>query len=169
MKNFARWLAQRDLSEIIFSGRWFLAPMYLALIPAGLLYLYKYFRHLFDLIQTVGQLNDTELLLGVLHMLDMIMVGNLLVMIMIGGYSLFIRKLQIADESKRLTWLDHIDPATLKVKLGMALIGVSSIHLLESFIGSPDKSWIELSKLIVIHLVFVISTIGIALIGRKKS
>jgi len=157
-----------NLSSLIYSGRWMLAPIYLAIIPAGLVYMYKYFSHLTELIYTAPKLNDTEMLLGVLHLIDMVMVCNLLVVTMIGGYSLFVRRIRPLDgDSNRLTWLDQIDPTTLKVKWGMALIGVSSIHLLEAFIGAQAKSWDELGKLIVIHLVFVVSTLGVAVLNKK--
>lgn len=156
--------------RMVFAARWLLAPLYLGLIPAIALYVFKFFRHLAELVWQSSTLSDTELLLGILKLLDIVMVANLIVMTMIGGFTLFIRR--ASEESKagsELPWLNHIDTTALKVKLGMALIGVSSVHLLEAFVNADHTGYGQLTKLVVVHLVFVVSTVAIALIGKHQS
>ncbi len=96
------------------------------------------------------------------------MLGNLTIMIIIGSYTLFIRRLMVQDSRDKLSWLDKIDAGALKVKLGMALIGVSSVHLLEAFIKAEELSMEVFMKMTIIHMVFVISTFAIAWISMKK-
>lgn len=156
------------ISTLVLQTRWILLPVYLGLVPAALVYMYKYFRQLLELIQGVTSLSDDQLLLSVLHLLDMVMVVNLLIVSIIGGFSLFVQRVTARQsDGTPLGWLEHMDPISLKVKLGMALIGVSSIHLLEAFVGAASKSWDELGKLIVIHAVFVLSTLAVAKMSYK--
>lgn len=149
-------------SRVIFWGRWVIAPLYAGLLVTGLLLSYKFYVKLKDLCETASTLSGTELILGVLHLIDIVMVANLLVVTMVGGYSLFVQRIDDVDTRHHLPWLQHFEPGALKVKLGMALIGISSIHLLEAFIDIKEKTLMELSGLVVIHLVFVISTVAIA-------
>lgn len=149
-------------SQAILWGRWIIAPLYAGLLVTGLLLTYKFYFRLLELIKTASTLSGTELILGVLHLIDIVMVANLLVVTMVGGYSLFVQRIDDLNTRNHLTWLQHFEPGALKVKLGMALIGISSIHLLEAFIDIKEKTVMELAGLVTIHLVFVISTVAIA-------
>jgi uncharacterized protein (TIGR00645 family) len=165
LEKLAAWF-----SQVIFWGRWVIAPLYAGLLFTGLLLSYKFYVKLVDLFKTASVLSGTELILGVLHLIDIVMVANLLVVTMVGGYSLFVQRVSEFNTRNHLPWLQHFEPGALKVKLGMALIGISSIHLLEAFIDIKEKTLMELSGLVTIHLVFVISTVAIAGIkGHGKS
>lgn len=155
-------------SKVVFSSRWLLAPLYVGLSSVIFLFIFKFFRKLYSLVIDLPGLTDQELTLGVLHLVDIVMLANLTIMITVGSYSLFIRRLTIRDSRDRLTWLDHIDAGALKVKLGMALIGVSSVHLLEAFIKVDEISMEAFYKMAGIHMVFVISTLVVAFIGVMK-
>ncbi len=155
--KFSAWF-----SQVMFWGRWIIAPLYAGLLVAGLLLSYKFYVKLVGLIQTASSLTGTELIMGVLHLIDIVMVANLLVVTMVGGFSLFVQRIDEFNTHNHLPWLQHFEPGALKVKLGMALIGISSIHLLEAFIDIKEKTLIELVGLVTIHLVFVISTVAIA-------
>ncbi|MCB9467397.1 MAG: TIGR00645 family protein [Cyanobacteriota/Melainabacteria group bacterium] len=155
-------------SKVIFSSRWLLAPIYMGLSAVLVIYGYKFFRKLYYLFDQLSTFSDKDLTLEVLHLLDIVMLANLTIMITIGSYTLFIRRLTIRDSRDRLSWLDHIDAGALKVKLGMALIGVSSIHLLEAFIKADELAMETFLKMTGIHLVFVVSTLVIAWISIAK-
>lgn len=149
-------------SQVIFWGRWIIAPLYAGLLVTGLLLSYKFYVKIVSLIKAASTLSGTELILGVLHLIDIVMVANLLVVTMVGGFNLFVQRIDEFNTRNHLPWLQHFEPGALKVKLGMALIGISSIHLLEAFIDIKEKTLVELCGLVTIHLVFVISTVAIA-------
>lgn len=156
------------ISRVLFSSRWLLAPIYMGLSAVLVVYGYKFYRKLYHLLSHLSEFTDKQLTLEVLHLLDIVMLANLTIMITIGSYTLFIRRLTVRDSRDRLSWLDHIDAGALKVKLGMALIGVSSIHLLEVFIKADQYSMETFIKMTTIHMVFVISTLVVAWISVAK-
>lgn len=147
---------------IIFSSRWVQLPLYLGLILGMCLYTYKFTVELVHLTMHVTELSEEVIMLGVLTLVDITMVANLIVMVVIGGYATFVSKLDIDSHADKPEWLDHIDAGTLKVKLAGALSGISGIHLLKSFINMDNKSMEEVKMQIVIHLVFLVSTLLLA-------
>lgn len=158
---------QSFLESLIFASRWVQAPLYLGLIVAGVLYAYKFAEHLWHMIHDVGSLGETEIMLGVLTLVDITMVANLLVMVIIGGYATFVSRLDIDGHPDKPDWLDHIDAGTMKVKLAGSLVGVSGIHLLQTFIAvGQDKSIPvrndEIMWQVIIHGVFLLSSIMLA-------
>jgi uncharacterized protein (TIGR00645 family) len=160
-----------QIEKVIFGGRILLLPMYLGLILALSTYLARYVVEVGELLRHFLSYDETQILVAVLHHLDIIMISHLIVMVMIGGYVLFIGSTDGADEDApntlpKLKWLGHIDPGTLKVKMGMAIVGVSSIHLLEAFVNAGHENTDYLVKLTAIHLVFVVSTMAIAFVNR---
>lgn len=160
-----------QFDKIVFGGRFLLLPMYLALSVTLAVYTLRFSMQTFELLYHAVSYSDTQILVAVLHLLDIIMVSHLIVMIMIGGYVLFIRstfedELPEASRVPRLKWLGHIDPGTLKVKMSMSILGVSSIHLLEAFVNAANQSTETLVKLVVVHLVFVVSTVAIAWVNK---
>ncbi len=180
------------LERGIFASRWLLLPIYLGMIVAQALYTVKFLQGLWHLwhqlihdTSTSAVASEALFLQSVLGLVDFLMVANLIVMVVIGGYATFVSKLDLDDHADRPAWLDHIDPGTLKTKLAGALIGVSGIHLLQTFTtlglnispGSvdPDRH-IDTTLVmwqVIIHLTFVISTIILAyadlLLERKLS
>ena len=158
---------QSFLESLIFASRWVQAPLYLGLIVAGVLYAYKFAEHLWHMIHDVGSLGETEIMLGVLTLVDITMVANLLVMVIIGGYATFVSRLDIDGHPDKPDWLDHIDAGTMKVKLAGSLVGVSGIHLLQTFIAVGQDKTIpvrndEIMWQVIIHGVFLLSSIMLA-------
>jgi len=147
---------------IIFSSRWIQAPIYGGLIIGAALYTYKFLLELIHLCMTVGTINEEVLMLGILTLVDISMVLNLLVMVIIGGYATFVSRLHIENHEDRPSWLEKIDAGTLKVKLAGALVGISGIHLLKSFIDIGKKDFEQVKWQIVIHVVFLFSTLMLA-------
>lgn len=145
------------LARIIFWSRWLQLPMYLGLIVALGIYSYKFMVKLSELALNLPSLHEDDILLNVLSLIDVVMIANLLVMVIVGGYEIFVSRLDINDHPDQPEWLAHVDAGVLKVKLGMALITISSIHLLRSFIDASNLSEHTLHWEVTIHLVLVFS------------
>lgn len=147
---------------IIFSSRWVQAPIYGGLIVGAVLYAYKFLVELIHLSTTIGSIKEEVLMLGILTLVDISMVLNLLVMVIIGGYATFVSRMHLENHEDRPDWLEKIDAGTLKVKLAGALVGISGIHLLKSFIDISKKDFEQVKWQIVIHIVFLFSTLMLA-------
>ena len=158
----------------IFASRWIQAPLYLGLIVAQAVYVVKFWKELIHLIKDFGHLNENDVMLVVLGLVDVVMIANLLIMVIIGGYETFVSRIkQVSDHPDQPEWLSHVNANVLKVKLAMAIVGISSIHLLKTFIefGTENTGLTSTEVLwqTVIHVVFVLSAIGLALIDRYLS
>jgi len=153
---------ERFFEDFIFFSRWIQAPIYGGLIVGSVLYTYKFLVELVHLCATVGQISEEVLMLGILTLVDISMVLNLLVMVIIGGYATFVSRMHLENHEDRPDWLEKIDAGTLKVKLAGALVGISGIHLLKSFINIGNKDYEQVKWQIVIHVVFLFSTLMLA-------
>ncbi|TBR14886.1 MAG: TIGR00645 family protein [Rugosibacter sp.] len=154
------------LEKLIFASRWLQAPLYLGLIAAQGVYVYQFMHELANLISRVGSLDEAQVMLIVLGLIDVVMIANLLIMVIIGGYETFVSRLDLEDNPDQPEWLSHVNAGVLKVKLATALIGISSIHLLKSFINAehlPDR---VILWQVTIHLSFLISALAIAWTDR---
>jgi uncharacterized protein (TIGR00645 family) len=150
-------------ARFIFWSRWLQLPMYIGLIVALGVYSYKFFIMLSNLVINLDTYGENDILLIVLSLIDVVMIANLLVMVIIGGYEIFVSRLHIDDHPDQPEWLDHVDAGVLKIKLGMALVSISSIHLLRSFIDAKNMTEHTLMWEVIIHCVLVLSVIFIAL------
>jgi uncharacterized protein (TIGR00645 family) len=159
---------ERLFEAIVFASRWLQAIIYAGLIVGSGFYTYKFVMELIHLCMTVNVVTESQFMLGVLTLVDIAMVANLLVMVIIGGYSTFVGKMDIGNEDK-LGWLSKVSAGTLKIKLAASLVGVSGIHLLQTFINIGNKSPETIKWQVVIHLVFLASTIGLALTEKIYS
>ena len=150
------------LETVIFSSRWLQAPLYVGLIIGGLLYTYKFFILLIHLCTSINEISETMLMLGILTLVDITMVANLLIMVTIGGYSTFVSKLDIDKHEDKPEWLQKIDAGSLKVKLAGSLVGVSGIHLLQTFINIKMHETEHVMWQVIIHVVFLLSALMLA-------
>ena len=162
------------LESLLFGSRWLQAPLYLGLVFAQGVYVFKFLQELTHLVGHAVTLSEIDIMLIVLGLIDVVMVANLLIMVTVGGYQTFVSRLDLDDHPDQPEWLSHVNAGVLKVKLATALIGISSIHLLKTFIEvghkmtqAPDP--FALSKLehgvlfqVGIHLTFVISALVMA-------
>jgi uncharacterized protein (TIGR00645 family) len=154
---------------LIFSSRWLQLPLYLGLIVAQCVYVFLFVKELWHLIATAPTLNEQTIMLSVLGLIDVVMISNLLVMVIVGGYETFVSKLNLGGHPDQPEWLSHVNATVLKVKLAMAIIGISSIHLLKTFIEAGSIG-LEGSRVTetgvmwqtIIHMAFIASAIGIA-------
>lgn len=149
--------------KLIFSSRWLQAPLYAGLILGGMLYTYKFMVELIHLSTSINEISETALMLGVLTLVDITMVANLLIMVVIGGYSTFISRLNIDQHEDKPEWLQKIDAGLLKVKLAGSLVGVSGIHLLQTFINIKNQESEHVMWQVIIHVVFLFSALMLAL------
>lgn len=172
-----RPFAARALGGFIFTSRWLQAPLYLGLIVAQLIYVIVFLTELWHLAEEIihngGTINETAIMLAVLGLIDVVMIANLLIMVIIGGYETFVSKLGVEGHPDEPDWLSHVNANLLKVKLAVSIISISSIHLLKTFIavgplGSPamkeDYTSAGVMYQVIIHLAFIVSACALAFI-----
>ena len=176
------------LSSLIFASRWLQLPLYLGLILAQAVYVFHFWVELVHLIEAaygdkealatlvgsigykseapVTSLNETIIMLVVLALIDVVMISNLLIMVIVGGYETFVSRLNLEGHPDQPEWLSHVNASVLKVKLATAIIGISSIHLLKTFINAANYTEKVLIWQTVIHIAFLFSALAIALADR---
>jgi uncharacterized protein (TIGR00645 family) len=164
------------LPALIFSSRWLQLPLYLGLIVAQGVYVLLFLKELWHLVHHATTFGEQEIMLIVLGLIDVVMISNLLLMVIVGGYQTFVSRLGLDGHPDQPEWLGHVNASVLKVKLAMAIIGISSIHLLRSFIaasnlGQPNSSLTSdgIMWQTIIHVVFILSAVGIAYVDRLSS
>jgi uncharacterized protein (TIGR00645 family) len=130
------------LSSLIFGSRWLQLPLYIGLIVAQCVYVVLFLKELWHLIAHSFDFSEQQIMLVVLGLIDVVMISNLLVMVIVGGYETFVSRLNLNGHPDEPEWLSHVNASVLKIKLAMAIIGISSIHLLRTFIeaGKPYVS-----------------------------
>jgi uncharacterized protein (TIGR00645 family) len=145
-------------------SRWLQAPLYIGLIVAQGVYVWQFWLELAHLISMMSEKNMTEtsLMLIVLGLIDVVMISNLLVMVIVGGWETFVSRLELENHPDQPEWLSHVNAGVLKVKLATAIIGISSIHLLKTFINAATYDEKTLLWQTLIHMTFVFSALAIA-------
>jgi uncharacterized protein (TIGR00645 family) len=166
--------ASHYLEGFLFGSRWLQAPLYLGLVFAQGVYVLKFLQELIHLVGHAVTLTEVDIMLIVLGLIDVVMVANLLIMVTVGGYQTFVSRLDLEGHPDQPEWLSHVNAGVLKVKLATALIGISSIHLLKTFIEVGSKMAqaedpFALTKMehgvifqLAIHLTFVVSALVMA-------
>jgi len=174
----------KPLPGLIFASRWLQLPLYLGLIAAQGVYVFHFWvelSHLLEaafgnqtalqaLVTSMGYqseapltaLNETLIMLVVLALIDVVMISNLLIMVIVGGYETFVSRMHLDGHPDQPEWLDHVNASVLKVKLGTAIIGISSIHLLKTFINAANYETKVLMWQTIIHVTFLLSALAIA-------
>ena len=169
----------RPLPMLIFSSRWLQLPLYVGLIVAQCVYVVLFLKELWHLISHATSFSEQQIMLVVLGLIDVVMISNLLVMVIVGGYETFVSRLNLQGHPDKPEWLSHVNASVLKIKLAMAIIGISSIHLLRTFIeagnlgaaSGPTTNYTETGVMwqTIIHVVFILSAIGIAYVDRLSA
>ncbi|NEW85745.1 MULTISPECIES: TIGR00645 family protein [Rhodopseudomonas] len=168
-------LGLRPIPMLIFGSRWLQLPLYVGLIVAQGIYVVLFLKELWHLFQHSFDFSEQQIMLAVLGLIDVVMISNLLVMVIVGGYETFVSRLGLRGHPDEPEWLSHVNASVLKIKLAMAIIGISSIHLLRTFIeagniGAPGRvgGYTETGVMwqTIIHTVFILSAIGIAWVDR---
>ena len=178
----------RALPNLIFASRWLQLPLYLGLIVAQCVYVFHFWVELVHLVEAVfgdadalsklvtsigyksdaaiTTLNETIIMLVVLALIDVVMISNLLIMVIVGGYETFVSRLNLEGHPDQPEWLSHVNASVLKVKLATAIIGISSIHLLKTFINAANYTDKVLLWQTLIHVAFLLSALAIAATDR---
>ncbi len=178
----------RPIPRFIFASRWLQLPLYVGLIAAQVVYVFHFLvelKHLVEavfgspsalqaLISSIGyktdvaitSLNETVIMLVVLGLIDVVMISNLLIMVIVGGYETFVSRMRLDEHPDQPEWLNHVNASVLKVKLATAIIGISSIHLLKTFINAANYDLKVLMWQTIIHVVFLFSALAIALTDK---
>ena len=176
------------LNNLIFMSRWLQLPLYLGLILAQGVYVFHFWvelkdlilavmgneaslQHIFDAVTVPGaarpaKLNEATIMLVVLGLIDVVMISNLLIMVIVGGYETFVSRMHLEGHPDQPEWLSHVNASVLKTKLAMAIIGISSIHLLKTFINAANYTPTVLLAQTGIHMVFLFSALAIAYTDR---
>lgn len=179
------------LANFIFASRWLQLPLYLGLIAAQAVYVVHFMvelKHLVAaafgsvpdlqaLVSSIGYkttvplttLNETIIMLVVLALIDVVMISNLLIMVIVGGYATFVSRMNLDGHPDQPEWLSHVNASVLKVKLATAIIGISSIHLLKTFINADNYTDRVLIAQTVIHIAFLLSAMAIAYTDKLMS
>jgi uncharacterized protein (TIGR00645 family) len=176
------------IASFMFASRWLQLPLYLGLILAQCVYVFHFWvelkdlvlaamgnedalQHIFQAVAVPGaplpsKLNETTIMLVVLGLIDVVMISNLLIMVIVGGYETFVSRMYLEDHPDQPEWLSHVNASVLKTKLAMAIIGISSIHLLKTFINASSYEPKVLISQTTIHVVFLLSAMAIAYTDR---
>ena len=152
----------KKLSTFIFWSRWLQAPLYLGLIIVLGVYVYQFALGLIQLVKSANALHGESIMLQALDLIDVVMIANLLIMVTVGGYETFVSKLQLHAHPDKPEWLDEVDAGSMKIKLALSLIGISSIHLLRTFINPAVQTEFAVKWQVIIHLTLIFSAIAIA-------
>ncbi|MBO9679986.1 TIGR00645 family protein [Paenacidovorax monticola] len=181
----------RPLPNLIFASRWLQLPLYLGLIAAQGVYVWHFLLELWHLVEAafghqealqalvtsigykpevqITSLNETVIMLVVLALIDVVMISNLLIMVIVGGYETFVSRLGLDAHPDQPEWLGHVNASVLKVKLGLSIIGISSIHLLKTFINAANYDTKVLMWQTIIHMAFLMSALAIAYTDKLLS
>jgi uncharacterized protein (TIGR00645 family) len=166
----------KPLPRIIFATRWLQVPLYVGLIVAQCVYVFLFVKELYQLVLHAMDFDEQQIMLIVLGLIDVVMISNLLVMVIVGGYETFVSRLRLERHPDKPEWLSHVDSGLLKVKLSMAIVGISSISLLRTFVevrslGMPGTTTTSAGVMwqTIIHSIFIFSAIGIAFVDRFSS
>src|SRR5580693_338240 len=169
----ANGITLRPIPMIMFGSRWLQLPLYLGLIVAQCVYVVLFLKELWHLIIHSFDFSEQQIMLVVLGLIDVVMISNLLLMVIVGGYETFVSRMNLAGHPDEPEWLSHVNSGILKVKLAMAIIGISSIHLLRTFIeagelGKPESHVTPEGVMwqAIIHSVFIMSALGVAFVDR---
>jgi uncharacterized protein (TIGR00645 family) len=157
------------LPQFIFSSRWLQAPLYFGLIVVMGVYVYEFGAKLFYLVGHAKQLSSNNVMLEALDLIDVVMIANLLVMVIVGGYETFVSKLHLSGHKDHPEWLDEVNAGTMKIKLSIALVSISSIHLLRTFIDPTQRVFNDIMWQVVIHVTLLISTLTLAFSNKLIS
>ena len=160
----------QQLERFIFWSRWLQAPLYLGLIVAQGIYVWLFMAELGHLLMSVFEsgdhISETETMLVVLGLIDVVMIANLLIMVIIGGYETFVSRLDLDGHPDQPEWLSHVNAGVLKIKLSTAIIGISSIHLLKTFINAANIAEHTIMWQVIIHVVFLVSAFAMAMVDK---
>ncbi|KEI71660.1 TIGR00645 family protein [Endozoicomonas elysicola] len=157
---------ERLFEKLLYSARWLLAPIYLGLSLVLVALLIEFFQSALYLLLNVSHMNENDVTLKALTLIDVALVGGLIVMVMYAGYENFVSKIDIAEETDKLSWLGKMDAGSLKAKVAASIVAISSIHLLKVFMNANNVPNDKLMWAVLMHLTFVASAFFMGLLDN---
>ena len=154
------------LEKILFASRWLLAPFYFGLAVGVAILLIKFLQELFHLAMTAFVVTEAEAILGVLSLVDLALTASLLLIVIFSGYENFVSKIDHTNHRDWPEWMGTIDFTALKIKLLGSIVAISAIQLLKQFMAVKTTTDRELMWYVVIHVLFVVSSVLLALSDR---
>lgn len=154
------------LENIMYSARWILAPICFGLSLALLALTIKFYQELFHILPSILSMPESDLILKLLSLIDMVLVGGLLVMVMFASYENFVSQMNIHDNREKLDWLGKMDSGSLKTKVSISIVAISSIHLLRMFMGAQQTPNDKLFWYVILHLTFVVSALVVTYMDK---
>ncbi len=159
---------EKIVESLFYASRWLLAPVYFGLSLALIVLAMKFFQELVHFFPLVFSASESEVVLLVLSLIDLALVGGLLVMVMFSGYENFISRIDLHKDADKLAWLGKLDSGSLKQKVAASIVAISSIQLLKAFMNADQVPNDKLMWYVIVHLTFVVSAIGMALVDRMN-
>src|ERR1700734_2436340 len=161
---------EHGFESILFNGRWLMAPFYLGLIVSLAVLLYKFLLMLWEFILHAPAAKEADIILGVLSLIDVSLTGNLILIVVFSGYENFVSRIDTGDHPDWPEWMTKVDFAGLKQKLLASIVAISAIQVLKAFMNIDAVFDAQrLGWLVGVHLVFVVSTLVLALSDRWGS
>lgn len=157
---------ENALEKVLFASRWLLAPFYLGLAISLIILLIKFAFELFHMMQMALTMTESDAILGVLALVDLAFTGSLVIIVIFSGYENFVSRIDPTAHTDWPEWMAGIDFTGLKLKLLSSIVAISAIQLLKSFMAITAYSDRDIMWLVVIHVVFVVSSVLLALSDR---
>jgi len=157
---------ERAIERLLFSSRWLLAPVYIGMSLALLALGVKFFQEVFHVLGHIWTMKESEVVLTILALVDLVLVASLVVMVMFSGYENFVSRIDTNDDAEKLGWLGKLDAGTLKLKVAASIVAISSIHLLRAFMNAPQIPNDKLMWYVIIHLTFVVSAVMMGVLDK---
>lgn len=154
------------LEKGLFTSRWLMAPVYVGLVGGLILLLVSFSLEFWEFMIHLTALKKNDVVMGILSLIDLSLVGNLLLIVIFSGYENFVSKMDTKGHEDEPEWQGTVDFATLKLKLVASIVAISGIHLLQVFMEIEKSSELEIRWMVIIHVVFVISGVLLALTDR---
>lgn len=154
------------IERLLFASRWILAPVYLGLSLALLALGVRFFIEIAHVLGSIMTIGESDMVLTLLSLIDLVLVGSLIVMVMFSGYENFVSRIDVGADADKLGWLGKLDAGTLKLKVAASIVAISSIHLLQKFMDVEKIAGDKLLWYVVIHLTFVVSAVMLGVLDR---
>ena len=159
-------MIERTLERLIYGSRWLMAPIYLGMSVVLIGLAVKFFQEIYHFVPLIIHGAESDMVLTILSLIDMVLVGGLIVMVMLSSYENFVSRLDLAENDEKLDWLGKMDSTSLKNKVAASIVAISSIHLLKLFMNAQNVPNDKLFWYVVIHLTFVVSAFVMGLLDK---
>ena len=157
---------EQFIEKTLFASRWLLAPLYLGLSLALVALGIKFFQEVYHVLSHILAASESDMVLTLLALIDLVLVGSLIVMVMFSGYENFVSRMEVGEDAEKLGWLGKLDAGTLKLKVAASIVAISSIHLLRAFMNAQQIPNDKLMWYVIIHLTFVVSAVLMGVLDR---